>query len=128
MTKQELLCLLAMRRQLADTLKLLASLKSNAAPKGGTRDPAGDLAAEMADLKDYIEDLKEKISGSEAAAAAWIQTIEDFRARMIFRLRFIHGKPWKEVAALIGGRSTVNSVKAVCHRYLSTHPERGGKS
>lgn len=123
MTKQELYSLLVLRRQLANNLKLLASLEANIAPKADSRDPTGDLAVEVADLKDCIEGLKDKISRSEAAAAAWIQTVEDARTRMVFRLQFIHGLAWKDVAALIGGRNAANSVKLICYRYLAAHQD-----
>jgi len=62
------------------------------------------------------------IYNSRDEFAAYIGTIEDSQTRMIFRLRYIHGMAWKEVAAAVGGRNTENSVKSVCYRYIA----RGG--
>ena len=133
MTKQELNYHMELRQQLTGNLELLASLEARVTARvqrldgmphaPGVRDPVGDLAAEIADIKGGIDDLTDEISRSEKAVAAYIQTIEDSHTRMIFRLRFIRGMTWKEVAALIGGRNTVDSVKHTCYRYLAAHSE-----
>ena len=131
MTKQELYYLWDLRQQLEDTLELLASLEAKAAPRvqrldglphaSGTRDAVGDLAAGIADLKERIYSLECGIIHSEAVATAYIRTIEDSRTRIIFTLRFIHGKSWKDVAKFLGGGNTAYSVKAICYRYLEAH-------
>lgn len=122
-----------LRQKLAESLEMLASLEAKAGPRAqrldgmphasGIRDPVADLAVEIADLKKCIDDLNAEISRSEAVVTAYIQTIEDSRTRMIFRLRFIRGLAWKEVAALIGGKNTESAVKLTCHRYLTAHSD-----
>ena len=64
------------------------------------------------------------VEGNTDMVATYISTIEDSQTRMIFRLRFIRGMSWKEVAATIGGRNTEAGVKAVCYRYIA----RGGSA
>lgn len=122
-----------LRQKLEENMELLASLEAKVVPQAqrldgmphasSIRDPVADLATEISDLKKCIDDLNAEISRSEAVVTAYIQTIEDDRTRMIFRLRFIRGFSWKEVAALIGGKNTESAVKLTCHRYLAAHPE-----
>lgn len=109
MTKQELFHHMGLRKRLASLQKLLASLES-----------AG-LADEVAGIRKDIASLAAELQQSEAAVAAWIDTVEDTPAHMIFRLRFIHCMTWPQVAKAIGGRNTATSVKLICHRYLKVH-------
>ena len=132
MTKQDLDCHLELLQMLAEDLELLASLEAAAGPKiqrldgmphaHGISDPVGNLAAEIADMRETVARRKAAVAKSEETIATYISTIEDSQTRMIFRLRYIHGMAWKEVAATVGGRNTENSVKSVCYRYIA----RGG--
>lgn len=134
MTKQDLDCHLELLQMLAEDLELLASLEAAAGPKiqrldgmphaHGISDPVGNLAAEIADMRETVARRKAAVAKSEETIATYISTIEDSQTRMIFRLRFIRGMPWKEVAATIGGRNTEAGVKAVCYRYIA----RGGSA
>lgn len=133
MTKQDLNHHLALRQRLEEARELLASLEAAAGPRAqqldgmphaqGASDHTGDLAAEIADAETVIESLQAEIVRSETAVAAWIGTIEDMQTRMIFRLRFIRGLTWKEVAALIGGGNTAKSVQIRAYRYMKAHLE-----
>lgn len=109
MTKQELSHHVELKRQLAADLDLLAALE------------VCGLAAEIADLKSKVGKLEAEATRSEASILAYLASIEDTRTRTIFRLRFICGMPWKEVADSIGWTSE-SGVKAICYRYLA----RGG--
>lgn len=132
MTKRELDHHLELVQRLEDERKLLASLLVAAGPRAqrldgmphahGAADPVGYLAAEIADMRETISRREADVARSEGAVAAYIQTIEDSQTRMIFRLRFIHGMSWKEVAAAVGGRNTESGVKNTCYRYIA----RGG--
>ena len=134
MTKQDLDCHLELLQMLAEDLELLASLEAAAGPKiqrlggmphaHGISDPVGNLAAEIADMRETVARRKAAVAKSEETIATYISTIEDSQTRMIFRLRFIRGMSWKEVAATIGGRNTEAGVKAVCYRYIA----RGGSA
>ena len=132
MTKRELDHHLELVQQLEDERELLASLLVAAGPRAqrldgmphahGAADPVGYLAVEIADMRETISRREADVARSEAAVATYIQTIEDSQTRMIFRLRFIHGMAWKEVAAAVGGRNTESGVKNTCYRYIA----RGG--
>lgn len=134
MTKQDLDCHLELLQMLAEDLELLASLEAAAGSKiqrldgmphaHGISDPVGNLAAEIADMRETVARRKAAVAKSEETIATYISTIGDSQTRMIFRLRFIRGMSWKEVAATIGGRNTEAGVKAVCYRYIA----RGGSA
>lgn len=138
MTKQHLDRHLELRQQLAADLELLASLEAAAAPRAqrldgmphahGVSDPTGNLAAEIADMRETVARRQAAVAHSEETVAAYIGTIEDSQTRMIFRLRYVHGMAWKDVAAAVGGRNTENSVKSVCYRYIArAGPARMGR-
>lgn len=131
MTKEELSYHVELKKQLAANLELLASLEAAAGPRvqyldgmphaPGVRDVVGDLAAEIADVKTEINQLKAEIARSEGEIVDYITSIKDAQTRMIFRLRFIRGMAWKEVAATVGW-ITESGVKSICNRYIA----RGG--
>lgn len=52
----------------------------------------------------------------------YINTIEDPFVRLSFRLRFLRGLSWKEVAATVGGGKSGAAVRDTCLRYLAAHP------
>lgn len=84
----------------------------------GISDKIGDYAVEIADLRTDIEDMKEQIKESEECISQWLRTIKDGTTRIVFRLRFLRGKQWKEVAGIVGRWHTEASVKMICYRYL----------
>lgn len=49
----------------------------------------------------------------------FIRTIQDSHIRNIVRLRVVEGKTWNEVADVVGGGNTEDSVKKAFHRFLS---------
>lgn len=132
MTKQELDRHMELVQQLERDRELLASLEAAASPRvqlidgmphaHGAADPVGYLAVEIADMKETVTQREVAVARSEVIVAKYIQTIEDNQTRMIFRLRFIHGMAWKDVAAAVGGRNTENGVNSACYRYIA----RGG--
>lgn len=89
----------------------------------GVKDKVGDLAAEIADLDARIAYLEDKISESESTILPFVRNIDDDQTRLIFRLRFLRGLAWKEVATVIGGHNTEDSVKSICYRHLGTCTE-----
>ena len=86
----------------------------------GIKDKVGDLAAEIVDMDARVGFLEEEVKASEGQIMPFIQGIDDDQTRLIFRLRFLRGLAWKEVAAVIGGRNSEDSVKTVCYRYLGS--------
>lgn len=86
----------------------------------GVKDKVGDLAAEIVDMDARVGWLEAEVKASEESIMPFIRGIDDDQTRLIFRLRFLRGLAWKEVAAVIGGRNSEDSVKMVCYRYLSS--------
>ena len=74
--------------------------------------------ATITDLKEQIECYDAEMSRHKSNIETFIAGIDDIFIRTIFRLRFIQGLRWKEVAALMGGANTDESMKAACYRYL----------
>jgi len=128
MTKQELGRHLELQRSLNSARELLQTLEAAAAPRvthldgmpnaHGAGDPVGCLAAEIADARTTVEQQEAEVARSREAVEAYIQTIGDLHLRMFFRLRFLQGLTWKEVAAVVGGGNTEDGVKAACYRWL----------
>ena len=114
--------------KLARARELLQSLRDSARPGApaltgmphatGVKDKVGDLAAVIVDMDARVGFLEKEARASEAIIMPFIQGIDDDQTRMIFRLRFLRGLTWKEVAAVVGGRNSEESVKMVCYRYL----------
>lgn len=84
----------------------------------GVSDKVGDLAVEIADLKDQIARLESEIEQKRGQVTQFIVSIENDQTRMIFRLRFLRCLTWSQVADVIGGRNTEDGVKKACYRYL----------
>jgi len=87
----------------------------------GVSDKVGDLAVEIAEVDDEIQRLDAEIHTSEAIITAWLSEIEDMKTRIIFRLRFIRGYQWKEIAGVVGQYQTESSVRGSAYRYLKEH-------
>lgn len=89
----------------------------------GVSDEVSDLVIEIEDLKSRISHLESKCAQEKKKLEEYIGTIKDDQTRMIFRLRFIHCMTWRQVADVIGGRNSANSVKLICYRYLDSKVE-----
>lgn len=128
MTLQDLNAHFILRQELNEAEEMLANLEAKAGPRAqaldglprapGVRDTVGTLAIAIADLKDSIAELTDQVSRSETEIERFICTIADNRLRCIFRLRFLQGLAWKEVAFMMGRYATEAAVKAECYRYL----------
>ena len=84
----------------------------------GVKDKLGDFTAEIVDMQQLIEQLKQQAEQERAKVAAYINSIDDEQTRLIFRLRFLHCLTWAEVAEIIGRKNTAAAIKSVCYRYL----------
>lgn len=76
------------------------------------------FAAMLGSQREDVQRLEKIVARSEVEVKAFIDSIADSRTRLIFRLRFLCGCKWEEVADMIGGRNSENSVKHICYRYL----------
>ena len=129
MTLCELNTHLDLIEKLARAREMLQSLRDAALPgasvitgmphSSDVKDKVGDLASEIADMDARIEFLEAEVKTSEEKIVPWIHGIEDDQTRLFFRLRFLRGLTWKEVAAVIGGHNTEDSVRMACYRKLN---------
>lgn len=129
MTLAELNLHFELRDNLARAQDTLATLRQKALPGAaamngmphapGVSDKVGNLAAEIADMEASIAYLEAEVTVNEGPVLAFIQSIDDVQIRLIFRLRFIRCLTWAEVASVIGGPNSEESVKKMCYRYLT---------
>lgn len=118
-----------LRQQLEKHENLLCELRHSAqatshAPDGmprtkGVSDKVGTLAIVIVDLEERIAYLKKTIAAEEGDISAWISGIEDPLVRQIFRLRFLCGLSWADVAQTVGGRNSDSGVRTACYRYIN---------
>lgn len=77
-----------------------------------------DKRAEITDTEIKIRILVDEIDKRNDRVYRFIDSIGDYYIHMIFRLRFLRGLSWKEIAGIVGGGNTEDGVKSVCYRYL----------
>lgn len=128
MTLRELSQLYWLRKEITVNQRRLDELRGRAAsipagvgdgiPRGsGEHRPVEELAVEIADLCALIRIRQRQCVREKIRLERYIAGIEDSLTRQIFRLRFVDGLRWEEVAARIGGVSE-HSVKKTCYRHL----------
>ena len=69
-----------------------------------------------------VSRLEKIVSNSEVEVIAFINSISDSRTKLIFRLRFLCALKWEDVATMISGNNSTESVKMQCYRYI--HPQQ----
>ena len=128
MTLQELSRGIALSERIRRNKEILASLWDAAHPGAqahtgmphapGISDRVGDLAVEIAAMEESTEALERELAAVLADVSDFIKGIKDEYLQLVFRLRFIRCLSWAEVAAVVGGRNSEESVKSACYRYL----------
>lgn len=78
-----------------------------------------NLAVILQDQIDDVNRISRMVENSEPEIRAFIDSIEDNRTKVIFKLRFLCGYKWEAVAVVIGGGNTAEAVSMTCYRYLS---------
>lgn len=102
-------------------------------PKGtGGKNQLGNAAIRILALQEHINRKKSLYSECMAAIQAkqtlciternklerYIAELPDSLLRLIFTYRFVEGMTWAQVSDRIGVRTTENSVRKLCYRYL----------
>lgn len=76
------------------------------------------LVIKLTEQEKKVEQYERAVRRSEKDVKMFIDSIQDSRTNLIFYLRFICGYSWQEVAGVIGGGNSTESVKSQCYRYL----------
>lgn len=128
MTLEELNAFFALQTELERLHRLRAELMAAATRKttrtdgmlhaNGISDKTGTFAAELADLDADIDRLTARISAEAVMVEYWISTVREPEIRLIFRLRYLRGLMWKEIAGILGINYSYESVRALAYRYL----------
>ncbi len=128
MTIQELSQCFRLTKLLRRDEEMLRSLRAAAHPgaqaltgmplSSDVRDKVGDLAVEITELEEKIAELKRELAEARVWIGDWIDTIEDDRTRLVFRLRFLRCLTWGEVAAAVGGGNSISNCRMIVKRFL----------
>ena len=98
---------------------ILGASQIDGIPKQGYRSDKLELLAISLDLQEKeVARLKAAAKENEEEIISFVDSIPDNHTKMIISLRYISCCSWNEVAAIIGGGNTPDSVKMVCYRYL----------
>ena len=133
MTLRELSQLYWLTREIENEKERLRRLESRAYAVGAA--PADSMprapgvsrkteryAVAIASIRASIEENIKRCEVERAKLLEYISGVEDSLTREIFRLRFVEGLSWAEVAARVGGGNTVEGIRKRVYRYLREHP------
>jgi len=130
MTLHDLSQIYYIRRELTDCDARLSALRARrdagaASPAiGGSpgsglpSSPTERLAAEITDLEAIISAKRIELIHQEAMLTRYISSIDDSLTRLVLTYRFIDCRTWRDVALLVGGGNSEDSVKKMCYRFL----------
>lgn len=79
---------------------------------------AAPLWDRLADLDGQIERHRLRIVQAWQRVLDWIMTIEDSRTRRIFKLRYLDGKSWQQIANAFGNEITQEGIRKIHNRFL----------
>lgn len=96
----------------------LCSLAENGDASVSGSAPALELSDEIEDMKSRIKHYNEIRAHNEPGIRKYISGIASDQTRLIFKLRFLEGFMWKEIARIIGGGNRTENIKGYCYRYL----------
>ena len=87
----------------------------------GISSPVQKIAEQREKIRELISMKLAEISVAEREILEYIFSINDSQIRRIMRLRHIELKSWLQVANIIGGNNTADSVRMAHDRYLKEH-------
>ena len=91
------------------------------ASNSGISSPVQKIAEQREKIRELISMKLAEISVAEREILEYIFSINDSQIRRIMRLRHIELKSWLQVANIIGGNNTADSVRMMHDRYLKDH-------
>ena len=130
MTLQDLNRYLFLCKQLDKARESLLDLQEAAVPGAqvltgmphtpGVKDKVGNLAIEIADTKDAIEEMEAEVQALGEEVNIFIKTIPYVELRTIFRLRFIRMLTWEDVAEVFRWRYSESTLRRRVEQYMKT--------
>ena len=88
------------------------------ARNSGISSPVQKIAEQREKIRELISMKLAEISVAEREIFEYIFSINDSQMRRIMRLRHIELKSWLQVANIIGGNNTADSVRKMHDRFL----------
>lgn len=129
MTKRELSQLYWLHKEIEQQQEQLLRLESVATNctstisgtpgGGGYSDKIGNIVVKIDELKAKIEQNKQRCITEQMRLTDYINAIPDSLTRQIFRLHFIGCMAWPQIALIVGGGNTSESVRKRVYRYLN---------
>ena len=118
MTKKELRQLYYLNREIMNDTEELLDLKFERKCSGDSR--WGKRQEKMIAVreKEIVEKIR-RCQGLKNKIRTYINSIDDSFVRQIFQYRFIKCLPWRNVAYMVGGGNTPDSVRKIVDRYLN---------
>ncbi|MEG0919413.1 MAG: hypothetical protein RSE61_05715 [Anaerovoracaceae bacterium] len=105
------------KQQLAKINLGIPNLKVDGMPRSQrSPDETGDNIVNAADIESRINSLLEELLIKQKCLIDFISSIDDSVLRQILNYRCLQLKPWNDVADLIGGCNTSDSVRQMFHR------------
>lgn len=91
-----------MLRRMRDAAGLKAQVMTGMPHGLGASDKVGDTAVEIVRASEAVDQLYRRLKEDEAPILEWINTVPDICTQTALRLRFVHGKQWKEITNTVG--------------------------
>ena len=104
--------------------KKIAEMEERLQPGGTSMDgmPHGSSRKNpIEELVPVIADLQEQVRRYEAEKKAledFIDSVEDYHIRSILLHYYVDDLTWNQVAAMVGGNNTEDSIRKACSRFL----------
>ena len=100
-----------------------ANLIYGSSRTSAVKDGIGNLITEIEDVKERIAYLKREVAREERTLKIYIENIHDESLRIAFRLKYLKGVPWAQIADIMGSRYTMEKLKKDIYYYMEQSQE-----